>query len=113
MLYLSMPSIFTRIIHREIPSKIFHETESIIVIADHRPKDVVHLLIIPKIEYTNFQSTPSEVLADMNATVKLVAEMLGVSDHYRILVNNGYGQEVDHVHFHLLSNRGAEKLKFL
>ena len=108
-----MPSIFTRIIKREVPSRIFHETDSIIVIADHRPKDVVHLLIIPKTGYPNFQSTPPEVLAEMNSSVKLVAEKLGLTDHYRILVNNGYGQEVDHVHFHFLSNRGGEKLKFL
>jgi histidine triad (HIT) family protein len=108
-----VPSVFTRIIKREIPSKIFHETDTIIVIADHRPKDVVHLLIIPKIEYPSFQSTPPEVLAEMNTTVKLIAQMLGISDHYRVQVNNGYGQEVDHVHYHFMSNRGAEKLKFL
>jgi len=108
-----MPSVFTRIIKREIPSKIFHETDSLIVIADHRPKDVVHLLIIPKTEYPNFQSTPPEVLAEMDAMVKLVAQRLGISDHYRVQINNGYGQEVDHVHYHFMSNRGAEKLKFL
>lgn len=107
-----MPSIFTRIINREIPSKIFHETDTIIVIADHRPKDIVHLLIIPKTEYPDFQSTPADILAEMNATVKLIAEKLGIADHYRIQVNNGYGQEVDHVHFHFLSNRGADKLNF-
>lgn len=107
-----MPSIFTRIINREIPSKVFHENETIIVIADHRPKDVVHLLIIPKTEYPDFQSTPTDVIADMSATAKLVAEKLGITGHYRIQINNGYGQEVDHVHFHFLSNRGAEKLKF-
>ena len=49
----------------------------------------------------------------MNATVKLVADKLGLAGHYRVQINNGYGQEVDHVHFHFLSNRGAEKLKFL
>ena len=113
MLYFEMPSIFTRIINREIPSKVFHETDSIIVIADHRPKDLVHLLIIPKTEYTNFQSTPPEVLAEMSATVKLVADKLGLAGHYRVQINNGYGQEVDHVHFHFLSNRGTEKLIFL
>lgn len=108
-----MPSIFTRIINRELPSKIFYESNSIIVIADHRPKDLVHLLIIPKHEYPNFQSTPPEILAEMNETVKLVAEKLAIVGHYRIQINNGYGQEVDHVHFHFLSNRGTEKLKYI
>jgi histidine triad (HIT) family protein len=108
-----MPSVFTRIINREIPAKIFHETETVIVIADHRPKDPVHLLILPKTEYTNFQSTPPEVLAELSETAKLVAEKLGVTGHYRIVINNGYGQEVDHIHFHFLSNKGADKLTWL
>lgn len=108
-----MATLFTRIINREIPSKIFHETDSVIVIADINPKDNVHLLIIPKHEYKNFSETPPEVLAELNETAKLVADKLGISDHFKLLVNNGYGQEIDHIHFHLLSNRGADKLEFI
>jgi histidine triad (HIT) family protein len=107
-----MPSVFTRIINRELPARIFLETDSVIVIADHRPKDAVHLLIIPKAEYADFQSTPPEILAELDATVKLIAEKLEIKDHYRVMVNNGYGQEVSHVHYHFLSDRGAEKVKF-
>lgn len=105
-----MPSIFTRIIKREIPATIVHETETVIVIKDIRPKDAVHLLIIPKTEYKNFYETPPEVLADLCATVKTVAEKLGIPDHFRLAVNNGYGQEVDHVHLHFMSNEGAGRL---
>ncbi len=105
-----MPTIFTRVIKREIPATIVHETDSVIVIKDIHPKDAVHLLIIPKAEYKNFYETPPDVLADLCSTAKIVAEKLGISDHFRLTVNNGYGQEVDHVHFHFLSNRGAERL---
>ena len=108
-----MPCVFCRIINREIPAKVFYETDEVIVIADHRPKDAVHLLIFPKQEYLNFQTTPPEVLATLSQTAKLVAEKLGLTDHYRIQVNNGYGQEVDHIHFHFMSNRGADRLTFL
>ena len=108
-----MPSVFTRIINREIPAKIFHETDRVIVIADHRPKDAVHLLILPKTEYRNFQTTPPEVLAELSETAKLTAEKLGVTGHYRLVINNGYGQEVDHIHFHFLSDHGSDKLTFL
>jgi histidine triad (HIT) family protein len=107
-----MPSVFTRIINRELPAKIFHETDTVIVIADHRPKDKVHLLILPKAEHRNFQTTPPEVLAELSATARLVAEKLGVTDHYRLVINNGYGQEVDHIHFHFLSDRGSDRLTF-
>ena len=108
-----MATIFDRIINREIPAKIFYETEQVIVFADHRPKDLVHLLICPKAAYPTFQETPSEVISMLAQTAKTVAEKLGIGDHYRLIVNNGYGQEVFHVHFHFLSDRGRERLTYL
>lgn len=108
-----MASVFSRIINRELPARIFMETDQVIVFADHRPKDRVHLLIVPKTEYPDFQRTPPEILTLMSETAKLVAEKLGLEDHYRILINNGYGQEVPHIHFHFMSNEGAERVTYL
>ena len=108
-----MATIFDRIISRDIPAKIFHETDEVIVFADHRPKDLVHLLICPKQAYPTFQETPAEVLSMLADTAKTVAQKLGIENHYRLIINNGYGQEVFHIHFHFLSNRGREKLTFL
>jgi histidine triad (HIT) family protein len=108
-----MPSIFTRIINRELPAKIFYEDDEVIVIADHRPKAAVHLLLIPKIETKNFHSTPPEILTMLDRTVKMVADRLEIADHFRVIINNGLGQEVDHLHYHFLSDRGAENLKFI
>jgi len=107
-----MHDIFEKIIRREIPSKVFYETDEVIVIQDIRPKAAVHLLLIPKRKFKNFYEAPPETLAMLDQTVKKVAEMLGISDYFRVQVNNGLGQEIDHVHYHFLSERGAEKLKF-
>ena len=107
-----MPSIFTRIIDRDLPAKIFYETGKAIVIADHRPRRPVHLLIIAKEEHKNFQETPFDVLNMLFDTAKLVADKLGIPDHYQLLINNGLGQEIDHIHIHFMSDRGAEKLVF-
>lgn len=107
-----MHDIFEKIIKREIPSKIFHETDEVIVIQDIRPKTPVHLLIIPKTRFKNFYETPPETLAMLDRTVKIVAEMLEITDHFRIQVHNGFGQEIDHIHYHFMSDRGAEKLEF-
>ena len=96
-----------------MPAKIFHETERVIVIADHRPKSPVHLLIITKEEYPDFQHTPSEALQTCLDTAKLVAEKLGIPNHYQLAINNGLGQEVPHFHIHFLSNRGVEGLTYL
>lgn len=108
-----MASVFTRIMNRELQARIFYEDPNLIVIADHRPKDAVHLLIIPREEHPDFQSTPPELLSRMCDMAKEIARKLGIEGHYRLLVNNGYGQEVPHVHFHFLSNRGADKLTWL
>ncbi|MCK4573377.1 MAG: HIT domain-containing protein [candidate division Zixibacteria bacterium] len=107
-----MPSIFTQIINRELPAKVFYETDEVIVIRDIRSKAPVHLLIIPKIESKNFFETPLEILDLLNRTAKKIVAKLGIEDHFRIIVNNGYGQEIDHVHYHLLSDRGVENLVY-
>lgn len=108
-----MTSIFTRIANRELPAKIFYETDGVLVIADHRPRAPVHLLIIPKQEVHNFYQAPPEVLDLLNRTVKVVAEKLGLESHFRIIINNGFGQEIDHIHYHFLSDIGAERLTFI
>jgi histidine triad (HIT) family protein len=108
-----MPSVFTRIVNRQLPARIFYETDQVIVIADHRPQRPVHLLIITKEEYPDFQNTPPDALKVCFETAKLVAEKLGIPDHYQLAVNNGLGQEVPHFHVHFFSNRGADRLVFL
>ncbi len=108
-----MQDIFEKIISREIPSKIFYEDDDVIVIQDINAKAPVHLLLIPKEKTKNFYKASLETLALMGRTVKKVAELLKVEDHFRILVNNGLGQEIDHLHYHFMSDRGMENLKFL
>ena len=108
-----MASIFTQIINRQLPAKIFHETDEVIVIADIFPKAPVHLLIIPKVETKNFYETPEETLTMLNETVKVVADKLGISNHFQVQINNGLGQEIDHIHYHFMSNRGMDKLEFI
>ena len=81
------------------------ENDEVIVIADKYPKAKVHLLIIPKIVTRNFYETPPAVLDMLNNAVKTVAEKLDLTDHFRIVINNGFGQEIDHLHYHFLSDR--------
>ena len=107
-----MSSIFARIINRELPAKVFLEDDNVIIIEDIRPRSPVHLLIIPKTETRNFYETPPETLDMLNRYVKKIAAMLEIDDHFRLIINNGLGQEIDHVHFHFLSERGADKLRF-
>ncbi len=110
---INMASLFTKIIKREIPAKIFHETDDVIVIADINPKAPVHLLVIPKTETKNFYLTPPDTLSMLNKTVLTVAEKLGLEDHFKVWIHNGFGQEIDHLHYHFHSDRGRERLRFI
>jgi len=108
-----MDDIFEKIISREYASKIFYEDDDVIVIQDLYPKAPVHLLLIPKEKTKNFYEASLETLSLLGRTVKKVAEMLKIEDHFQIQVNNGYGQEIAHLHYHFMSDRGADNLKFI
>ncbi|MBD3257450.1 HIT domain-containing protein [candidate division GN15 bacterium] len=108
-----MATVFTKIINRELPAKVFHETDDVIVIADHRPRMPIHLLIIHKQEHPTFQDAPMDVISLLCQVAKEVADKLGIPNHYQLHVNNGYGQEIDHIHLHFMSNRGLDKLQYI
>ncbi len=102
-------TIFTKIINREIPSEIIFENEKVIVIKDINPQAKTHLLIIPKKEIptiNDIQEEDTELIAELFFVAKNVAKNLWVSDWYKLHFNVGEkgGQEVMHIHLHLLSN---------
>ena len=102
------PSIFTRIIAREIPADIVFENERIIAFKDIAPQAPLHLLVVPK---TDIYENVAELAAGdpvLLAEVVSVAQQLA-SEHangeFRLIFNNGpsSGQTVFHVHAHVLS----------
>lgn len=101
-----MASIFTKIINKEIPAKIDYEDDDLIVIHDINPKAPVHLLIIPKEEIPTVDDLTREH-ADLIARMFFVAQEMAKKHEvggYKIQFNvhaKG-GQEVFHVHMHLL-----------
>lgn len=103
-----MTSIFTKIIKGEVPSEIVFENENLIAIKDIFPKAEVHILIITKKEIPNLQSMADEdfeLVGEIVAVAQQLAKEHGIDrSGYRLLVNNGpdSGQEIDHLHFHLL-----------
>ena len=105
--------IFCKIINKEIPSKIVYEDDDILAFEDINPLAKVHILLIPKkhIETAaDLQEEDAAVIGKIFLVAKKIAEEKGMAeDGYRI-VNNCKefgGQEVFHIHFHLL---GWEKL---
>ncbi len=105
-----MPSIFTKIIDREIPAEIVFEDDVCLAFRDINPKAPTHVLVIPKKEIASLADLTDEDEAIVGRCVMVasrVAAELGLSDGYRLVVNCGDdgGQDVPHLHFHLLGGR--------
>ncbi len=104
---MSEPSVFSRIIAREIPALIVRETDRLIAFKDIAPKAPVHFLIVPKTEqYANITELAA---GDPGLLAEIVAVAQDLSDEYsngqyRLVFNTGpeAGQTVFHVHAHLL-----------
>jgi len=107
-----MDCIFCKIIAKEIPSDIVYEDESVLAFRDLHPLAPVHILIIPKVHVESMNDLKDEALmGHMLGTAVKIAKDLKISDGgYKLLIRTGRdgGQEVPHVHLHLL---GGAKLK--
>ena len=102
--------IFCQIIEGKIPAKKVLENDKFLAFNDINPIAPIHILIIPKTHIESFNTTSSEVMAEMTNFIKEVAKKVGVyEDGYRLItnINDNGGQEVKHLHFHLL---GGTKL---
>jgi histidine triad (HIT) family protein len=103
-------TIFQRIIDREIPAKIEFEDDLCVVLHDIEPQAPVHLLIVPKkliprLEAAGAAEEP--LLGHLLVTAATVAKKLGLTNGYRLVINNGPDacESVPHLHVHLLAKR--------
>jgi histidine triad (HIT) family protein len=103
-----MPTIFTKIINREIPADIVYEDEHVVAFRDIEPQAPVHIVIATRAEISGLAALPDsgDHLAILNAAKK-IAEAEGLVDGYRLVINQGVagGQTIDHLHAHLLGGR--------
>jgi histidine triad (HIT) family protein len=103
-----MATIFTKIINREIPADIVYEDEHVLAFRDTDPQAPVHILIIPRAEISGLAALPED--GDhkyiLNAA-KTIAEQEGLTNGYRLVINQGPDakQSVQHLHAHLLGGR--------
>lgn len=103
--------LFCRIVAKEIPATVVHETDTTLAFRDISPKAAVHVLVIPKDHHrdvvTLAQADP-RLAADVLATAAVVAEAEGLlAGGFRLIFNNGRwaGQEVFHVHAHVVGGQ--------
>ena len=102
--------LFCKIINNEIPSNRVLENDDFIAFHDINPIAPAHLLAIPKQHVDSFNDLNPEMMAKMTTFIQDVAKEVNISQSgYRVITNIGDngGQEVKHLHFHIL---GGAKL---
>lgn len=103
-------TLFGKIIAGELPAEKVYEDETVIAIKDINPAAPVHLLIMPRKEYTSIQHIPKGELSVISHIIEVaqkLAKEFHIDDNYRLLTNNGSdaGQTIFHLHFHLIGGR--------
>ena len=97
-----MPTIFTRIINREIPGYIVAEDDKYIAFLDINPLVVGHTLVVPKQEVDYIFDLDDKALADLNIFAKKVAKAIRSVVPCKRIGVAVIGLEVPHTHIHLV-----------
>jgi len=103
-------TIFAKIIKKEIPADIVHEDDQCIAFRDIRPQAPTHILVIPRKPiptHDEITEADAPLLGHIHTVIAELAKRYGLDGGYRVVINckADAGQEVDHLHFHLLGGR--------
>jgi histidine triad (HIT) family protein len=102
--------LFCRILQGEIPAKKLYEDEAVLAFADIKPQAPVHALIIPKVHVPTVADVGPEqaaLVGRMVLAANRIAADQNLASGYRLVMNcrQDAGQEVFHLHLHLLGGR--------
>ena len=101
-------TIFSKIINRELSADIVYEDDDILAFRDISPQAPVHVWVIPKVKIAtvnDIQPVHAELIGNMVLVAQKIARQEGIDeDGYRLVINCNQhgGQEVYHIHLHLM-----------
>lgn len=99
--------IFCKIINGDFGTEFVYENDRAVVFKDINPQADTHLLVVPRLHVESLNElNDKDLLGELMMTVKTVTEKLGIRS-YKTLINTGKeaGQEVFHLHIHILAGR--------
>lgn len=103
--------VFCKIINGEIPSEKVYEDDEILAFKDINPAAPIHILVIPKKHIESLLKLEDEdyvLVGKIQKVINKLAAQLNIEEEgFRVIVNCGKdaGQEVMHLHYHLLAGR--------
>jgi len=108
---MQQDTLFTKIIRGEIPADIVYQDDQITAFRDIAPQAPKHILIVPNKPIpgvNDVEENDEKLLGKLFTVARCLASEEGISaDGYRLIINCGRdgGQEVPHLHMHLLGGR--------
>ena len=112
---MTEPTLFERIIAREIPGDIVYEDDLVVAFRDIDPQAPTHILIVPRKPIASVERIEPEdeaAVGRLLVAARKIADQEGLTEGYRCLINAGEhgGQEVPHLHLHLVGGRPLGKM---
>lgn len=100
--------IFCEIVRGEIPKDFRYKDGNVLAFDDIHPVAKVHVLFIPKEHVNAFENlTDDDILTSVRRGIQKIVEESGlVGKGYKVIINGGGGQVVNHLHFHLIAPTG-------
>lgn len=103
-------TVFKRILAGEIPADVVFEDDWCLAFRDIAPQAPTHVVVIPKKEIPSVDALSDEdagLVGHLWMVIRDLARELGLGSGYRVVANCGRdgGQEVNHLHYHLLGGR--------
>lgn len=104
-----MDCVFCNIVTGAIPKEFEYQDDKILVFADIHPVALVHLVIIPREHVDDFYNVKDDsiYLAVAGAIRKMIEQNKLMGRGYRVVLNGGGAQIIQHLHFHLIGPIGS------
>lgn len=105
-----MDCIFCKIVNKKGQKEFTYEDDEVVVFPDINPVAPVHLLIMPKIHIRDFMGFRDDALLGKIRKViqKMIRDQKIEDKGYRLVVNGGGAQLIDHFHAHLMGPMGKK-----
>ena len=100
--------VFCGIINEKIPAKIVYKDNDVVVFYDINPQAKTHLIIVSRVHIKSLLDLNNSHFVLLTNMIKVVQTLIKdkkLEGGYRVLINGGSHQIVDHLHFHLLSDQ--------
>ena len=105
-----MDCIFCKIINGDISTKFLYQDEDLVALSDINPKAKTHVLVVPRKHIKSLAEldlNDSKLISKIILTLPKIANSLGLTSGFRTIINTGAGggQEIDHLHVHILGGK--------